>query len=159
LTLLLENGLTCTQSRGFFGVGLGDGLGVGLLVGVGVGVGVGVLVGVGVGVGVGLASGVGVMVGVGSGVGVVVAATVGVGVGVADAVGDADTEEAVDAEGLDDAGDELCVVTAAVNVMASCCARPLNALAVAAGRVAHGPADAAAEPMRAFWYTRATAGW
>jgi len=150
------NGFTCTQSCGFFDVGVGDGVGVGLLVGVGVGVGVGVLVGVGVGVGVALASGVGLLVGVGSGVGVEVAATVavGVGVGVADADGAADAEAAADAD-----GDELCRKTAAVKVMAPCCVRRWNALAVAAGRVAHGPADAAAEPTRAFWYTRRTAGW
>ena len=82
------------------GVGVLDGVGVGLVVGLGVGVGlvVGLGVGLGVGVGlvVGLGDGVGVDVGTGVGVGVVTITStsklqsgvaVGVGVGLGDAVG------------------------------------------------------------------------
>lgn len=92
---------------------------------------VGVGLGVGLGSGVVLASGVGVLVGVGVGAGVVLAAVDGLGVGVADA------EAAADAEGLDDAGDELCVKTAAAKVTAPCCMLRVNVVTVAAGRVAH----------------------
>jgi hypothetical protein len=143
--------LTCTQSCGFFGVELGVGLGLG----VGVGVGVGVVVDVGVGLGDELAAGVGLLVGVGVGLGggSVVACVLGVGSGDAEGVGDA--EGAADAEGLDADGDELCTVIAAAKVTAIGC--PLRALAVVAGRVAHGPAAAAAGLRRAFWYARATA--
>jgi hypothetical protein len=143
--------LTCTQSCDFFFVGVGLGVGVGVCVGVGVGV-----VGVGVGVGDELAAGVGLLegVGVGEGAGSELACALGVGTGVAEGVGDADG--AADAEGLDAAGDELCMVIAAAKVTPIRC--PLRALTVAAGRVAHGPA-AAAGLTRAFWYARATAWW
>jgi hypothetical protein len=143
--------LTCTQSCDFFFVGVGLGVGVGVCVGVGVGV-----VAVGVGVGDELAAGVGLLdgVGVGEGAGSELACALGVGTGVAEGVGDADG--AADAEGLDAAGDELCIVTAAAKVAPI--GRPLRALTVAAGRVAHGPA-AAAGLTRAFWYARATAFW
>jgi hypothetical protein len=94
-------------------------------------------------------------VGVGLGGGSVVACVLGVGSGDADGVGDA--EGAADAEGLAADGDELCTVTAAAKVTAIGC--PWRALAVVAGRVAHGPAAAAAGLRRAFWYARATAWW
>ena len=148
--------MTCTQSCGFFGVGLGDGVGVGLLVGVGVGVGVGLLVGVGVGVGVGL----------GSAAGLVLAAALGEGAG--DVEGAEDAEGAGDAEGLAAAGDELRAKTASREMLS--CGPVRAAVVAAAGRLAHGPDELAlaelalaelalAELMRASRYARATAAW
>jgi hypothetical protein len=149
--------LTCRQSCGFFGLGLGDGVGVGLLVGVGVGVVVGV------GLGVELASGDGLVLGVGLGsaAGLVLAAALGEGAG--DVEGAEDAEGAGDAEGLAAAGEELRAKTAS-REMLSCC--PVRAAVVAvAGRLAHGPDELAvaelapAELMMASRYARAAAAW
>jgi hypothetical protein len=155
--------LTCTQSFGFFGFGLADGVGVGLLVGVGVGVGV--LVGVGVGLGVELVLGDGlcVGVGVGDGAGVVLDAALALGVGVDVAAG------ASDAEGLAAAGDDELRVKTAARLTAIGCRWRANALTVA-GRLAHVPAVLAlaefllaefvpADLMRASPYARAIAEW
>jgi hypothetical protein len=148
--------LTCTQSCDFFGVGLGDGVGVGLLVGVGVGVGVGLLVGVGVASGVGL----------GSAAGLVLAAALGEGAG--DVEGGEDAEGAGDAEGLAAAGDELRAKTASREILS--CGPVRAAVVAAAGRLAHGPDELAldelvltelalVELMRASRYARALAAW
>ena len=145
--------MTCTQSTGFFGLGVGVGVGVGVLVGVGVGVGVAV----GVGLGVELVSGDGLTVGDGLwvGAGAVLAAADGLDVGSADAEG-ADEAKGLDvAEGLDADGDEPCVKSAAVRVTALCCAARVNAPAVVAGRVAQVPVGL----RRATPYTRGTAWW
>ena len=135
-TLLLENGLTCTQSCGGFGFGVGVGVGVGVVVVVGVGVGV--AVGDGLGLADALASGVGVLV--------------GVGVGLADALALAGGVALALGVGLGDASG-CCMMTAASKVAVTCGPFRAAALTVAAGRLAH----VVAALRRSFRYACATA--
>jgi hypothetical protein len=83
LTLAFEKGWTETQSWAAFGLGEGDGEGLGLLLGDGLLLGVGDLLGVGVPLELGVLLGVGVPLGVGVLLGVGVALEVGVLAGVA----------------------------------------------------------------------------